>query len=330
MICVRFDPDHLADATQAKWWSDWRNEARDATAAVIEAWEKWVENPASAVKPGDPIPEFKFPFKFKDEIWRELKEWLKKHVFYNKCAYCEAELLTEFGDAEHFRPKGNVIVRDAKSKAASQPKVRLRAGMRSAVEHDLPHPGYFWLAYNWRNLVPACEKCNTGAGKVDQFPAGCHEVMVPLSPAERAQLKGDAIESPKWKGYFYLSPEDMDAREKPLLLNPLNAEGEWAPTEHICFGIKGIVAAVEESPVGTETIRIFQLEREELRKARQRQQEAIHKKYLDEFVKYGDPVVNRQNALAAIEDFRKGAEPFSAAAMSYLEDLLEKIGQPLK
>ncbi len=57
-------------------------------------------------------------------------------LFYGKCAYCEARYAHQAPvEIEHFRPKG-------------------------ALEGEDPHPGYWWLAAKWENLVPSCIDCN--------------------------------------------------------------------------------------------------------------------------------------------------------------------------
>jgi hypothetical protein len=59
---------------------------------------------------------------------------------HEKCAFCEAKPLhVSDGDVEHFRPKG---------------------GVRQADTDPLQQPGYYWLAYDWANLMFSCERCN--------------------------------------------------------------------------------------------------------------------------------------------------------------------------
>ncbi|RYY20562.1 MAG: hypothetical protein EOO04_19800 [Chitinophagaceae bacterium] len=59
---------------------------------------------------------------------------------HGKCCFCEATFSdNSYGDVEHFRPK----------KA-----YKIRAGT------GLTYPGYYWLAYDWTNLLFSCEKCN--------------------------------------------------------------------------------------------------------------------------------------------------------------------------
>lgn len=66
-----------------------------------------------------------------------------------KCCYCERKILpSDFGNVEHFRPKG---------------------GVRSRLSNTLIRPVYYWLAYNWSNLLVSCGVCIT-AWKMSYFP----------------------------------------------------------------------------------------------------------------------------------------------------------------
>lgn len=55
-----------------------------------------------------------------------------------KCCFCETYVADD-GQIEHFRPK---------------------AGMRQAKRGALLRPGYYWLAYDWDNLLLCCASCN--------------------------------------------------------------------------------------------------------------------------------------------------------------------------
>lgn len=57
-------------------------------------------------------------------------------LFHGKCAYCESRYdICGPVDIEHFRPKGGIDGVD-------------------------DHPGYWWLAADWSNLLPSCLDCN--------------------------------------------------------------------------------------------------------------------------------------------------------------------------
>lgn len=68
---------------------------------------------------------------------------------YEKCAFCESQVThIAYGDVEHFRPKGGFC----------------------QLPTDSPsRPGYYWLAYEWGNLLFACQLCNQ-RHKKNEFP----------------------------------------------------------------------------------------------------------------------------------------------------------------
>ena len=105
---------------------------------------------------------------FDAQFWSRLrKNSALEHIFNNKCAYCETDLgaARQPGDADHYRPKGLV---NYKTKPEPEWKKYKRARAANYSRHpanELNHPGYFWLAYNWKNLLPACKDCNSGQGK---------------------------------------------------------------------------------------------------------------------------------------------------------------------
>ena len=59
---------------------------------------------------------------------------------HSKCIYCECRLNGDYGHVEHFRPKGGYAI---------------------PPSSKLFKPGYFWLAYEWNNLLLSCSTCNT-------------------------------------------------------------------------------------------------------------------------------------------------------------------------
>lgn len=68
---------------------------------------------------------------------------------HGKCAFCEAKIgHISYGDIEHFRPKG---------------------GVRQTSSSPLKTPGYYWLAYEWTNLLLSCQLCNQRF-KANHFP----------------------------------------------------------------------------------------------------------------------------------------------------------------
>ena len=97
----------------------------------------------------------------------------------DKCAYCEYRLSRTDWDVDHYRPKARVYGRD-------------------------DHPGYYWLAYEWDNLLPACKHCNQlrsdpptlgnlgrtrGRGKGDKFPPSGRTIPSLLSRRPNIQRR---------------------------------------------------------------------------------------------------------------------------------------------
>ena len=78
--------------------------------------------------------------------------------FFRKCAYCESSLDQQHGDVDHFRPKKAVT-----DEADSAIRISDRAG------HETDHWGYYWLAYDYLNLLPSCVECNQNRKK-NLFP----------------------------------------------------------------------------------------------------------------------------------------------------------------
>jgi hypothetical protein len=165
-------------------------------------------------------------------------------LFHGKCAYCEGRIsTTQPGDVEHFRPKGRVVDENFRP-------IRIKHKKKGEINH----PGYYWLAYEWKNLLPSCIDCNrfrksgptaqvivnradAGAGKADRFP-----------------LEDEATRA--WV-------PDEEFNEKTLLINP----SELDPAEHLEFCPDGNVRP--KTPRGEATLKVFGLNsREDLIEAR--------------------------------------------------------------
>jgi hypothetical protein len=139
-----------------------------------------------------------------------------KTLYHNKCAFCETR--TSAGAVlrvDHYRPK-------------------------ALLTGDLVHLGYYWLAYEWSNLILICEICNRN--KFNFFPIAINGIRV-YKPI--IDDNGKCIfASNHIKTTHFIE-------ENPLLLNPeidevethfiINSKGEWKPlsekgsiTESVC------------------------------------------------------------------------------------------------
>jgi hypothetical protein len=152
-------------------------------------------------------------------------------------------------DVEHFRPKSSVCQGRGKKREV---------------------PGYYWLAYEWSNLLLACTSCNQRY-KRDYFPL-----------ADRARRVRD--------------PDGDIGSEEPLLIDP----AEQDPEAHISFR-EEIPYPIDGSRLGRTTIELLRLHaREEDLNERRRTKLALLRK-MREIVLLAeeDPDDQKLNQLAA-------------------------------
>jgi len=300
-----------------EWWKDWITRARSATARAVDAYEL-----TGRVTEAD----------LDQSIWSELKEKLLEHCLHGKCAYCEISIRQsrQRGHQEHFRPKLKVNYRRAGRKSA------INASVTGPDGASMDHPGYFWLAYSPANLLPSCEKCNTGKGKRSQFPLHDEHGYIFLRQLTEEELKAlkqpeAAIPSKKWKGFYYLELQDLDQFEARVLLHPYFDD----PREHLVFGHAGIEAAREDPKTGQPSIKgaasidVFNLKDPDLRAARALQQRNAAMRYNAAYneatAKDLRPDESKRYAWRAVEEYCSGIAPFSAAAY---DQLVERFGTP--
>ncbi len=136
---------------------------------------------------------------------------------YEKCCFCESRVThISSGHIEHFRPKG---------------------GVRQHDQEPLETPGYFWLAYEWTNLLFCCEICNS-RHKKNLFPLA--------DPRARAR-----------------TPDDDLTIEEAMFIDPARED----PEAHIGFR-EEYPFAINGSPRGEATWRALGLDREQLAEVR--------------------------------------------------------------
>jgi len=197
--------------------------------------------------------------KIKDSIYRDSYEIGKRrgkrsHVedqlnksYHHKCAYCERN---EKADIEHYRPKGAVS--------------------------DAVHDGYYWLCYEWTNLLPACANCNRNGAKGTLFP-----------------IFGTRVKKPKFLGDGGLNLDSFKAnatellKEKPYLLHPeIDKPEVYFKFEVLEDEVGILIDGIDDEKRGETTIEICLLNREEVVLSRQRM---IH----EEFIKRINAIYNR-------------------------------------
>jgi len=128
-----------------------------------------------------------------------------------KCAYCEQKLHGPgFMEIDHFRPISGAV--DDEGKRSDQ--------------------HYYWLTYEWSNMLASCSECNRAKGS--KFPVASDRIPVGV-----------------------MSP-DLDAYEHPMILNPTR----YVTGKHLSFSPDGRINEI--SLEGAYTISILKLNREHL------------------------------------------------------------------
>lgn len=301
MIHVYFNPDNFPP--QAKtWWDNWilrADAARQEAIKEIEAGKKFSEIEQTQI-----WTELKW-FLFNgrpNNPTDESKPRLMEPIFNEKCAYCETKIIRFNPDMEHYRPKGK-------------------------VKEDPDHPGYFWLAYDWENLVPSCEFCNAGLGKQNQFPVQRqHLHLTPLDQCQIDNLNQKPYPSENNPGSYYLRHDDLNELETPLLLHPFSDY----PSEHLIFGDFGEVVSKKNDSRGTESIKVFRLDGGSLKKERWEFQKAALNKYLAARQDNPGSIDDKRKAgIDRIKEYLEGNERYSAAVWDYIK-LNEIIPETIK
>lgn len=206
--------------------------------------------------------------------------------FHGKCAYCEQKIFgDQRGDIEHFRPK-NAVKDETNS--------RVTRVIDGRVEE---HPGYYWLAYCWKNLLPSCLLCNQLAtdkssgrstGKGNKFPVKVF----------RAWRKGD---------------EDQ---EEPLLLHPAFDH----PGEHLEVDEYGILQPRTER--GKMCVDIFGLNDRGLPDDRRRKYEDVKQKVqlLARAAAHNADSAETKDLLVQLIHIKKGYGEFTLSARKAIVD----------
>jgi hypothetical protein len=205
-------------------WGDWKAKAQAATDEMISRHAR-AEN-----------------IEIDERLYKEQRLVLLG-AFHNKCGYCEVLITAadHLGDIEHYRPKGRVTDEQ---------------GNLVLLNNGQQHPGYFWLAYRWDNLFPACIACNRpGAGP-------------------------DGVKSGKWDCFpvlgFRAERPGEESREHPILLSPRFDD----PYDHIVFNDElGIISGKTDR--GSETIRKLGLNRDGLVELRKKAIRAAKLEFLE-------------------------------------------------
>jgi uncharacterized protein (TIGR02646 family) len=207
-------------------------------------------------------------FAFDDTVYGcpTVRESLKA-AQHHKCCFCESRVEhIAYGEIEHFRPK---------------------AEWRQSRGSRISRPGYYWLAYDWDNLLWSCKTCN-GRHK------GC---IFPLAEPANRDCPGRSL-----------------AGEAPLLVDPTRTD----PRLHIRFKLN---VAEGLTDLGETTIDVLGLNREQLLEQRQEKVNEIMLAWeaVEDAAQAGTPP--RARAVATLERAVQPTSAYSSMAIDLVADL---------
>ena len=165
---------------------------------------------------------------------------------HGKCVYCECEVSAgSDGDVEHYRPKGSVA---------------------EEKDNDPSHPGYWWLAMDWSNLVLSCQHCNQIRKHILYFPGMTEADLIDLIRKNKTISAGKLDSFPvKPNTRAFNKSEIQD--EVPLLINPIienpDEHIEWVFTNDLPMPVPK-----NNSELGVASIAAYALYRSKLSKRR--------------------------------------------------------------
>ena len=172
-----------------------------------------------------------YKFKFDSKIYGDItvKRQLKDDQG-NKCCFCENKDFDDlaYGDVEHYRPRSAYANND--------------------LDTVLRVPGYYWLTYEWKNLLFSCQICNQ-RHKKNFFPL--------VSGTTRASNHLD----------------NLELIDNTLLINPTLED----PKDHIGFR-EEIIYGISDK--GLDSIKYYGLDRSLLDKKRKRHFDEVRRNIL--------------------------------------------------
>lgn len=242
-----------------------------------------------------PAPRARKPFAFSAYKHEAVKQRLEE-LFHRKCAYCESSYASQAPvDVEHFRPKGR-------------------------VEGEPQHPGYWWLAAEWTNLLPSCLDCNRRrkqlvpritndlkllwenmqTGKKDCFPIAGVRAQAEEKDfsAERALLLDPTRDEPDEHLEYWITEENLAGIVFPARSSLSQTGGPALPTSTISQAALSQQSVANGISVrGAVSIQVYGLNR--LRLVQERARLVQHLRFLESIVLEVATVKDRLEVLNA-------------------------------
>ena len=217
-------------------------------------------------------------------------------IYNEKCGFCESN--TKAGapmQVEHYRPKAKVT-------------------------EDPTHPGYYWLGYEWSNLLLSCSSCNNKKRNHFELNTGAKQQRKP-------PLRGGQLD----KARCLVISKPL-AAELPKLLNP---EVETDVRQHFVYDGAGQISGA--TPHGSHTVTCTGLDRKSLNVARKKVLDRCELMILEAVARYDNGTDTLDEARGAIiaaftqllSTYLKN-EPYSEYAFHCWHQVPTYLIQPLR
>lgn len=271
---------------------------------------------SSLISKGKKLPKNIFQAYAHEEVREQLRT-----MFNRKCAYCESSISgSQDTDVEHYRPKKKVA---------------------DAEEVGVKHPGYWWLAMDWENLVLSCMHCNQSRKQIvippDATVEEIEELLIKFRTSSAATTVGKLDSFPTEDKKWRVGPKDT-LTEKPLIIDPTVTD----PSDHLEWVFHKdlpitTVKPKDESIIGKTTIDILGLNRRELTRARFSRLSELKVLRNNIMYNYNKAIKAKSGAVAAayidsamstFQDLKEFAEKeciFSSMANAFVETVIAEI-----
>ena len=128
---------------------------------------------------------------------------------------------------------------------------------KAGVTESPKHPGYWWLAGVWSNLLPSCPACNQRRRQTVFQPGVTPDQVLKALERQPRQTSGKANAFPLRKGSWVTEESEDLNTEDPLLINPCVRDPaqhiryvfEWDPS-HYVWDAEWVHAFVQPRSVG--------------------------------------------------------------------------------
>lgn len=182
-------------------------------------------------------------------------------IYNGKCAFCESDVRAGSTiQVDHYRPK-------------------------EGVYEDAAHLGYYWLGYEWTNLIHICSKCNRS--KWHKFPIRSTGVRLYDHPIDSA---GAPLRT-----NFVINHIDL-INENPLIINPEFLD----PSLYFVFLPSGKIKGRGQIEADT-TIEVCKLNRYDLQLARKKIRDDLLKKITRSLKDLRDRAINKDTFIYFIK-----------------------------